>query len=671
MAGTEYTSDVEPLPLYYNPQQAILKAALNFQHTCFQNVWKKSEFWAFVLIHVFLISLTHALGYDTKRLQALPAESAAIVQFFMTFFLTFYNKHCFARYNKLYTECMNLMDGVLLFVYEMTVSFNYDELRPHRTLAVKYILATMYTFFMTLTGGELTPDEWEEVLRKGLLTKPERDSLAYYPGIHLTLVLTNWAMQVVDQALDKDCLWTKRSERIAHVHNRLNMNILRILNACHNIGHIVALPVPFPYFHLMNMVLVLNFLLLACVLALFQSFLTILPYCMVVSIFMGLRDVATQLADPFGDEDFDFPVAHFLTYTFDQAVAMNEAFGPIERLTIRQSIKEEEGFRDAHLLRRCDKARLHMPEALKMRDNPHMWHNTGCFFRFQSEASVIGHVRDVLKPRREWEPDEMSMDEHAKAMAAIESQIEDVQQHAQKLENELQEVEIDIENLEAEAAGKAPVAALENVDVSKDDTHAADARSVDVDQRKVAGKRRDSPDFGSARETIREALESTGGLFAEELAGPPEEEPGARPPPRLARGRHGQVAADAGHSSGNFGQPNVCAATSSSRPMVAGLRASALDAGKHCGPGATQVSAALDAPAGHGGDMVLTGAPGAASSHPGGGDGTELASFATFEEARARIRRVLETTGDACDLSRPVLETTGDASDLSGQTASI
>merc|ERR1719388_706330 len=76
----------------------------------------------------------------------------------------------------------------------------------------------------------------------------------------------------------------------------------------------------------MNLVFSLNFLLLALILASFEHWLTIVPYSMALMTFMGLREVSNQLADPFGDDIVDFPMAKFLDYTFDHSVCLLQAF---------------------------------------------------------------------------------------------------------------------------------------------------------------------------------------------------------------------------------------------------------------------------------------------------------------------------------------------------------
>merc|ERR1712125_69024 len=93
-----------------------------------------------------------------------------------------------------------------------------------------------------------------------------------------------------------------------HIYNRMHQHLMDIIAACDQIGHLVAMPVPYVYYHLMNVILTLNIFLLATVPALIGSWYTVYPFAVAALIIMGLREVACSLADPFGEDATDFPV---------------------------------------------------------------------------------------------------------------------------------------------------------------------------------------------------------------------------------------------------------------------------------------------------------------------------------------------------------------------------
>merc|ERR1712151_664357 len=67
-------------------------------------------------------------------------------------------------------------------------------------------------------------------------------------------------------------------------------------------------PMPFQYFHIMNLMLALNLVLWAYSLGCQDSYFAPLIYMFVQMMFQGIRELSTALSDPFGDDEVDFPV---------------------------------------------------------------------------------------------------------------------------------------------------------------------------------------------------------------------------------------------------------------------------------------------------------------------------------------------------------------------------
>merc|ERR1712232_24004 len=189
--------------------------------------------------------------------------------------------------------------------------------------------------------------------------------LERYPAGRNTMVLISWVMLIVRDALEQDCLWQApannatarwRRERQAtvHIYNRMHQHLMDIVRACDGIGHLVAMPVPYVYYHLMNVILSLNIFLLATVPALIGSWYTVVPFAIAALIIMGLREVACSLADPFGEDATDFPVPAFLNHAFDRAVCLLEATAcPCNRERVVNQLKGVEEFTGNQLRRPC------------------------------------------------------------------------------------------------------------------------------------------------------------------------------------------------------------------------------------------------------------------------------------------------------------------------------
>lgn len=315
----------------YDPKQPTLASLVPWRNPALVKIFFSFEFWFYVNFHVLIV-----FCILSGLMPELPVDwnASGAFQYFTTFFLTFYNGNCYDRYQKLYTGCCDLMDATLLFVREMTICFKDKSTWKHRRQATKWLLAAVDLFFMGVCGNKLSMKEWSEVVKKGLLTKPEAQLLLKYPGPEVVPILTTWTMICITDALElpvfherKDPEWPMpRVQKIAHIHNRLDFLMQKMMVSYRLISETMAQPIPFAYWHLMNLVFSLNFLLLALILAAYKHWLTIIPYSMALITFMGLREVSNQLADPFGDDIVDFPLAKYLDYTFDHTVCLLQAF---------------------------------------------------------------------------------------------------------------------------------------------------------------------------------------------------------------------------------------------------------------------------------------------------------------------------------------------------------
>merc|ERR1719453_2210816 len=93
-------------------------------------------------------------------------DAAYIMQYVMTFFVTFYNDKCFERYSTLYPACCDFMDNVQFLIQEMNVSLPWHDLHYHRIAVTKYLMAVVYEYFMIVCGGKLGPKHWDEFVKK-------------------------------------------------------------------------------------------------------------------------------------------------------------------------------------------------------------------------------------------------------------------------------------------------------------------------------------------------------------------------------------------------------------------------------------------------------------------------------------------------------------------------
>lgn len=346
-----------PWTKYYDPKEGTMKSIFTWTGTIFELVLKRSEFWFYILWNIIATTLC-IYWIGEKDIHDFEWDAAAVMQYVMTFFVTFYNDRCFERYNALYPSCQDFMDSVVFFVQEMNVSLYHEELQNHRVACTKYLLATVYEYYMIVCGGKLTSKSWQELISKGLLTQEEAATLEAYPGGQATFVLTSWVLFIIRDALVQNCLWDERGrhQQTVHIYNRHCRQIVAMLKAAHRIGYMMALPIPFAYYHLMNLILVFNIILLATFPALFRSYWTVVPFFVALLIYMGLREVSVALADPFNQDSVDFPIPSFICQTFDRTVCLLLAFHrPEVRKRVIDQVEQCQDFTEEQLKRAVKK----------------------------------------------------------------------------------------------------------------------------------------------------------------------------------------------------------------------------------------------------------------------------------------------------------------------------
>merc|ERR1719506_2194727 len=142
----------------------------------------------------------------------------------------------------------------------------------------------------------------------GLLNDQETDLLKAHckkVGRHCAMpsfMLLQWSMK----------LYRTKSTRL----NELEKTYWAIRRCQDDVVEIMELPMPFQYFHIMNLMLALNLTLWAYSLALEDSYFACIIFMFVQLVFQGIRELSVALADPFGDDEADFPLDEWMTQLY-------------------------------------------------------------------------------------------------------------------------------------------------------------------------------------------------------------------------------------------------------------------------------------------------------------------------------------------------------------------
>eukprot|EP00928_Gymnodinium_smaydae_P066630 TRINITY_DN49602_c0_g1_i1.p1 TRINITY_DN49602_c0_g1~~TRINITY_DN49602_c0_g1_i1.p1 ORF type:complete len:657 (-),score=113.65 TRINITY_DN49602_c0_g1_i1:219-2012(-) len=388
------------MTIYYDPGDSITRSALavnTWKHTAFKAVLASCEFYLYCIFHAGIVVLMIAVDYVGREI---PWEAVGALQFLLTFLLIFFNEHCYQRYLRYYSSCMAAVHGGILFVQELVVCMpphTCGEVEKHRRTSVRYMLAAIFLFHMSLTGGMAPGSEFREVLKKGLLTETETYMLQQYPGGRITIILLSWSLQIVKHALTQPCFWRPQSMHAAHYHNRMNVHVCSVIKASHEVTYLMAQPIPFPYFHIMNFIMAMNFVVLALAFATYKTFVSVILYAFALMIYMGLREVSVALADPFGQDHVDFPLDSFMEYAFNHSVSLLDGFShPSVYERVLTQLDFTRPFDDKEMLQPCVGASARMNKSRLGIANTYAWDAPHPLTLLQEGVETRSFLTEVL-----------------------------------------------------------------------------------------------------------------------------------------------------------------------------------------------------------------------------------------------------------------------------------
>jgi len=240
----------------------------------------------------------------------------------MTFFAVFYNSNSFQRYNELY-KVVKKMSG---YVVEVVIAMRCRvPSKAHARRALRYILASNFVFIYGREGGALQREEWNKLKAMRLLTQQEvryldtLDCHAAEKSIHLL----HWSLEDICAGIPD---WFVKHDDLV---NGMYDKVLNIRHCQAKIKDTLDLPMPFQYFHIMSFMMTINLVLWSYSLACKKSLLTPLLYLFIQMVFQGIRELSAALADPFGDDEVDFPIENWLVEIVRRnAVLMESGYNP-------------------------------------------------------------------------------------------------------------------------------------------------------------------------------------------------------------------------------------------------------------------------------------------------------------------------------------------------------
>jgi len=306
------------LPLY-DAEISIFATIFAWKGTVLPMVLTKPLFWFQIILHVsFYVLEMHVYpAFDTVDLEPLTWSTLTIPSSLVVFFIVFYSSQCYTRFFDLYKACVGMGGETMCWVALIKLHLTDDP--AVRWNCVRFLLAAQHWVMYTLRpGGKVTDEEWDIIQERHLLSYEECVKVRGYQGFAPLLLIT-WSLNEVKQEMATDSevhfqtslVWDEFTE----IAFKLRGHLSSLLN-------VMKQPVPWPYFHLLNLMVLLVLTLVAYgLVGLGHVALTTTVHAVICTIFIGLKNLSVALSDPFGDDTTDFQVEVFLGGSYKNALA--------------------------------------------------------------------------------------------------------------------------------------------------------------------------------------------------------------------------------------------------------------------------------------------------------------------------------------------------------------
>lgn len=289
---------------------------------------------------------TYSTAPGFNGLPRIDWKVATVASSLMIFFLVFYTVNEYQRYNTFFANTVGIAGDIQEWLALCKMHLPRGGIASHgQWNAARLVLAGQEIMYYSCHGEGVDDEEWDAMVERGLLGDGEITQLRSYKGNQSWLCLA-WALEEAEAQIRRETARRAKTSRCPasadgsdpappSEHEMLAEYIAMhetiqhfrdeaedIRMHCGQIANWRRMQVPFPYFHLLNLLVLFNLVMisyaavpLTCwplsLLAVFAATFTIL----------GMRCVAIALSDPFGHDLTDFALEPFMKNAYEEAVA--------------------------------------------------------------------------------------------------------------------------------------------------------------------------------------------------------------------------------------------------------------------------------------------------------------------------------------------------------------
>ena len=199
----------------------------------------------------------------------------------------------------MYRHCVGI--GGAVMCWTVLVKLHLSEHEPDvQWNCLRHMHAAAHIQYYSLQGSAgLTEEEMCIIQGRNLLTVDECQRVVAYAGFRPILPIT-WALAEVKSLMKSDA--DNGYSAVSELRwNEFLSVALQLRSECSVIVNLLQQPVPWAYFHLLNLMSFLTLLMVSYCLVFASSWpITVVVHAVICLIVLGLKNLACSMADPFG-----------------------------------------------------------------------------------------------------------------------------------------------------------------------------------------------------------------------------------------------------------------------------------------------------------------------------------------------------------------------------------
>lgn len=240
-------------------------------------------------------------------------DDMSVILGITVFVEVFYTRQCYQRFNTLWS----LTNSSFTYAYDIAFLmrvFVHKSGRPHDKVAFRWVVVTL--LLSLVEARKRRPPgrkELELMVGLGLVKPAEVPFLLDVTGHQRMLIMLQAVANIA-------CLGGEQAGAPPDAPKNLCRALMRFRASQQEMQDLLAFPVPFGYVHLLSLMVCLCLAAQAYGMAITGSIFAPFFYSLNSVVFIGMMDLASRLADPFGVDDSDFPLSKWIqTFLVDVA----------------------------------------------------------------------------------------------------------------------------------------------------------------------------------------------------------------------------------------------------------------------------------------------------------------------------------------------------------------